>query len=70
MKPPSPDKAVIIIEIKVAANAAELSSKCEDALEQIDERNYAHDFFQEGYKDIIKYGVAFFKKRCMVHTKS
>jgi len=70
MKPPSPDKAVIIIEIKVAANAAELSSKCEDALKQIDERNYAHDFFQEGYKDIIKYGVAFFKKRCMVHTKS
>ena len=35
---------------------------------QINDRMYAADFWDD-YDDILRYGTAFFKKRCMVRKK-
>ncbi|GBU21700.1 hypothetical protein R80B4_01600 [Fibrobacteres bacterium R8-0-B4] len=59
------DKA-IIFEFKVAPNAKTLATACETALKQIEEKNYTADWINEGYENIIKYGIGFYKKRCAV----
>jgi len=59
------DKAVIF-ELKLAAKFRELPAACEEALRQIEERNYAAYWDDEGYADIMKYGVAFYRKNCEV----
>ena len=56
----------VIIEIKVARTYQELEKKCDEALRQIEDRKYEEALRQEGYSDILKYGVAFYRKECMV----
>lgn len=56
----------VIIEIKVADEFAHLEQKCDEALRQIEEKQYDMALKKECYKKIIKYGVAFNKKSCMV----
>jgi hypothetical protein len=59
------DKA-IIFEFKIAKKFDMLPAECEDALKQIEDNDYAADSICEGYTDIMKYGIAFYKKRCKV----
>lgn len=59
----------IIIEIKVAKDIKDLEKKCHEALEQIEKNKYDVELIQYGYKDILKYGITFFKKKCMVKLK-
>ena len=59
----------VIIEIKVAKDIKELEKKCNEALEQIEKNKYDIELIQYGYKDILKYGITFFKKKCMVKLK-
>ena len=66
LEPLDPNGPAIIIETKRTKNRKELASKCEEALRQIEERKYAQKFLDEGYEDILKYGVTFFKKGCLV----
>ena len=55
---------------KRARSVDELESECEKALRQIDERMYARDFEDEYDSDHIHcYGIAFYKKRCLVKKK-
>jgi len=56
----------VIFEFKLASNAKTLSTACEDALKQIEDKNYAAYWDEEDYKNIIKYGIGFYKKRCVV----
>ncbi|GBU21255.1 hypothetical protein R80B4_01144 [Fibrobacteres bacterium R8-0-B4] len=60
------DATAVIFEFKVAPNAKMLATVCEDALKQIEEKNYAAYWDEEDYKNIIKYGIGFYKKRCAV----
>lgn len=61
---------VAIFEAKRARSVDELDSECEKALRQIDERMYARDFEDEYDSDHIHcYGIAFYKKRCLVKKK-
>ena len=48
--------------MKVAKKAKDLEKKCDEALTQIEEKKYDDDLIREGYKDIIKYGVTFYRK--------
>ena len=41
---------------------------CQEALRQIDERHYDEGLIDEGYLKILKYGICFCKKSCMVKT--
>ena len=56
----------VIFELKPAKKFHDLPTVCEQALKQIEKNNYAAYWEDEGYNEIIKYGVGFYKKRCKV----
>ena len=56
-----PDDIEMLEDLIVAAT--------NEALRQIEEQKYEEALRQEGYQDILKYGVAFYRKECMVKTK-
>ena len=56
---------VVIFEAKVAKSPEELPAACDAALRQIEARQYAEDLRDE-YDEILCYGIAFYKKRCLV----
>lgn len=66
LKYPSVRGKAVILDIKVARTYQELESKCDEALRQIDEQKYEEALRQEGYSNILKYGIAFYRKECMV----
>lgn len=65
IKPEDPDSG-IIIEVKYATSFQGLDKFCEDAMNQINTRRYDAVLREEGRCNIIKYGIAFHKKRCKV----
>ena len=56
---------VALFEAKYAKTLDALEASCEAALQQIEDRQYAKDFADD-YDDILCYGIAFYKKRCLV----
>ena len=48
------------------SNYQELEQKSREALRQIEIQKYERALRQEGFRDILKYGVAFYRKECMV----
>ncbi len=59
---------VAIFEAKYAQNLDDLEKMCDKAIEQIDTKMYAKEY-EDDYDEILCYGIAFFKKRCMVKKK-
>lgn len=55
----------IVLEIKYAEDGR-LDAACREALEQIERKRYEEEFLEEGVDHILKYGIAFYKKRCRV----
>ena len=58
-------RQVAIFEAKYAKTLDDLEASCDAALQQIEDRQYAKDFADD-YDDILCYGIAFYKKRCLV----
>ena len=61
----TPDKIGIIIELKYTDDG-NLETACKEALEQIEEKKYAEGLKRRGMKKVIKYGIAFCGKECLV----
>ena len=59
---------IAIFEAKYARKLGDLETCCEAALQQIDKRQYAKEF-EDDYDSIRCYGIAFYKKRCLVRTR-
>ncbi len=55
----------IVIELKYAENAA-FDNACQEALKQINDRNYEETLIDDGMITIRKYGIACYKRRCKV----
>ncbi|TGY92656.1 hypothetical protein E5329_19180 [Petralouisia muris] len=55
----------IIIEVKYAHDG-ELEGACKEALKQIEYTKYEDDLEDDGIENILKYGIACYKKRCRV----
>lgn len=66
IKYPNRRGAAVILELKVAKSFKEISNKCDEALNQIEEKQYDKELLEEGYTNIVKYGIAFYKKDCMI----
>lgn len=56
----------VVLEIKSVGKNETLDSMCDVALQQIEDRQYEVGLENEGYKKIIKYGIAFEGKRCKI----
>ena len=61
----TPERLGIVIELKYAEDG-NLEAACAKALAQIDEKKYAEGLRRRGMKTILKYGIAFWEKECMV----
>ena len=61
----TPERVGIVIELKYADDG-NLEKACREALEQIEEKKYAQGLKRRSMKKIIKYGIAFYEKECMV----
>lgn len=55
----------IVFELKYAEDGR-LETACREALEQIERNQYEEELRDEGVEVILKYGIAFYKKRCRV----
>ena len=63
-----PDRPqVVLFEAKYAKTLNGLEASCAAALQQIEDRQYAKEF-EEDYDSVLCYGIAFYKKRCLVKT--
>lgn len=56
----------VIMELKTVSEYGKMKDGCMKAAEQIVTRDYAAELQQEGYQNILKYGICFYKKECMV----
>ena len=63
----TPERTGIVIELNYAADG-NLETACAEALKQIEDKRYAEGLKRRGMKKMIKYGIAFFEKECMVMT--
>ena len=59
---------IAVFEVKYSRRLEDLPYDCERAIKQIDVRRYGEEF-AEGYSTVICYGIAFYRKRCMVKVK-
>jgi len=49
----------VVIEVKIAKNFMDLDNACDKAMKQIEDKHYVSNMKQNGYKKVLKYGVAF-----------
>ena len=59
---------VSIFEAKYSRTQDAMSKDCAAALQQIEDRQYAKEF-EDDYDSALCYGIAFYKKRCLVRMK-
>lgn len=59
------ESRVAVFEIKYSKTLAAMDGDCERALCQIQEKMYAEEY-RDDYDQILCYGIAFFKKRCLL----
>ncbi len=59
----------VILELKVCDKPKDIFKKCDEALAQIDAKNYEEELKEEGYENIIKYGISFYRKDCVIKVK-
>ena len=59
---------VAIFEAKYSRTQDAMSKDCAAALQQIEDRKYAKEF-EDDYDSALCYGIAFYKKRCLVRMK-
>lgn len=58
----------VILELKVAGSFKEMEHTCKIALQQIETKRYDNWIPEEGYTEAWLYGIAFFRKQCMVQV--
>ena len=59
---------VAVFEAKYSRKLDNLERDCQKALDQIDTKMYAKEF-EDTYDEVLCYGIAFYKKRCLVKCK-
>ena len=69
LRPYDEKQPAIILELKRARKFTEMAPLCQQALEQIRARHYDEELIEEGYPFILRYGICFCKKSCMISSK-
>lgn len=59
---------VAVFEAKYSKTLKQLEEDCSAAVKQIEDRMYAKEFEENG-DEVFCYGIAFFKKRCLIKLK-
>ena len=56
----------LLLELKVAKREEDVEKSAELAIQQIKEKQYIEGLHRKGYTDILGYGIAFYKKTCVI----
>ena len=56
----------VLLELKVAKREEDLQKLAEQACKQIIDMKYIEGLERKGYEDIVGYGIAFYKKSCVI----
>lgn len=56
----------VILELKVSDSFGRMEHMCDLALQQIEEKQYEQSLLAEGCRSVLKYGICFYKKGCIV----
>ena len=56
----------VVLELKVAKQEEDLQKLSEEACRQIRDMKYIEGLQKKGYEDILGYGIAFYKKSCII----
>ena len=59
---------VVLFQSKYSRKLEDLEKDCQKALDQINTKMYAKEF-EDAYEEVLCYGIAFYKKRCLVKNK-
>lgn len=60
-------RRAVVIEVKrPGKDSSDLEKECDEAVKQIEEKQYAKNLEMEGYITVLCYGAAFLGKRCLV----
>lgn len=62
-------KPPIIMEIKVSETFKKLETACDKAMKQIVDMEYDSWVPEDGYTEVLNYGIAFFRKRCKIKVQ-
>ena len=62
-------RRAVVFEAKIARSSESLEKECREALNQIEDKQYARKIEHSGYKSVIRYGIAFYKKSCLVKNQ-
>lgn len=60
------NRRAVVIEAKIAKSEKQMKEKCQEALQQIETQQYARKAERDGFRKVWRYGMAFYKKECMV----
>lgn len=60
------EKPVVIFELKLAESYSDMEIRSRQAIEQIQLKHYEEGLVQDGFRKILCYGIAFYKKNCRV----
>lgn len=61
-----PNRQAVVIEAKVADRENRMEAECTDALRQIEEKQYARKIERSGYQKVIRLGISFWRKKCLI----
>lgn len=62
------NRRAVVIEAKVASSENKLEIECQNAINQIEENQYARKIERSGFRKVVRYGIAFYKKECLVKS--
>lgn len=59
-------RSAVIIEVKISDSKEQLERDGQKALQQVESMQYEQKMKQDGFLNVICYGISFFKKQCLV----
>ncbi|MDO4679097.1 MAG: AAA family ATPase [Eubacteriales bacterium] len=62
------NRRAVAIEAKIASSEDRLETECQNAINQIEENQYARKIERSGFRKVVRYGIAFYKKECLVKS--
>lgn len=62
------NRRAVAIEVKIASSEDRLETECQNAINQIEENQYARKIERSGFRKVVRYGIAFYKKECLVKS--
>ena len=60
------NRRAVVIEAKIASVEDVMEAECREALKQIEEKQYVRKIERSGFRKVVRYGIAFYKKECLV----